>query len=132
MSGDDVVVLDARNDYECTAGKFKGARTLPISVFTEFPEHAKEILQELKGKKVVTYCTGGVRCEKAVPWLVDNGVDAVQLKGGILAYLKWQQEQEQEMGTGAAAGQLGEPTAVQQRRGSWEGDCFVFDHRRAS
>ncbi|MBS3071918.1 rhodanese-related sulfurtransferase [Candidatus Pacearchaeota archaeon] len=107
-SGEDVVILDARNEYEWQVGKFKNAVTLPIENFTEFPK-AVEKLEKLKDKKVVMYCTGGIRCEKASAYLIQEGFkDVSQLHGGILTFGKKY------------------PDSV------WEGTCFVFDKRLKS
>jgi len=110
-SGEDIVILDARNEYEWQVGKFKDAVTLPIENFTEFPEAVDDFedLEELKDKKVVMYCTGGIRCEKASAYLVKQGFkDVSQLHGGILTFGKKF------------------PDTV------WEGTCFVFDKRLKS
>ncbi len=106
---DDVLIVDARNEYESHVGKFKGAITLPIQTFREFPKKALEILGDKKDKKIVMYCTGGIRCEKASAYLKENGFkDVSQLNGGILTFGK-------EF-----------PDSV------WEGKCFVFDKRMTS
>ena len=105
---EDVIILDARNEYESRVGKFKNALTLPIKTFRDFPEAVKKI-EHLKDKKIVTYCTGGIRCEKASAYLKEQGfMDVSQLKGGILTFGK-------EF-----------PDSV------WEGTCFVFDKRLLS
>jgi UPF0176 protein len=105
---DDVIILDARNDYESRVGKFKNAVTPPIKKFSEFPKVA-EMLKDKKDKKIVMYCTGGIRCEKASAYLKENGFEDVsQLSGGILSFGK-------EF-----------PDTV------WEGTCFVFDKRLTS
>lgn len=102
---EDVVVLDVRSNYEHRLGYFKNAVTLDIDNFREFPDKMKE-LEELKGKKVLTYCTGGIKCEKASAFLLKNGFEEVyQLHGGIINYGK-------KMG--------GE---------DFEGECYVFDNR---
>jgi len=107
-SDEEIVILDARNEYEAKVGKFKNATILPIKTFREFPEAVKKI-ENLKDKKIVTYCTGGIRCEKASAYLKDQGFTNVsQLKGGILTFAK-------EF-----------PDSV------WEGRCFVFDKRLVS
>ncbi len=104
---DDVVVLDVRSNYEHKLGKFKGARTLDMENFREFPDKLSE-LQNIKGKKVITYCTGGIKCEKASAFLLENGFDNVyQLHGGIIKH-------------GIEAG--GE---------DFDGKCYVFDNRVA-
>jgi UPF0176 protein len=102
---EDIVILDARSDYEHRVGRFKGATTLPISNFRELPEQM-DLLADLRGKKIYTYCTGGIKCEKVALWLEDQGFDEVyQLHGGIVRY-------------GKEAG--GE---------DFEGSCYVFDQR---
>lgn len=84
----DFVIIDARNSYEANIGKFKNAVIAPIDNFREFPEFAKK-LEIYKEKKVVTYCTGGIRCEKASAYLKQKGFKKVrQLHGGIHEYAK--------------------------------------------
>lgn len=83
---DDVVILDARNNYESRIGKFKNAIAPDITNFREFPEFVKTI-EHLKDKPIITYCTGGIRCEKASAYLVEQGFkDVRQLHGGIAQY----------------------------------------------
>ena len=104
---ENIVLLDARNRYECEIGKFKGAVTLQIKTFKEFKKSIK-IIKHLKNKKIIAYCTGGIRCEKASALLKEKGFKNVQqLYGGILNYGK-------ECGDA-----------------HWEGKCFVFDTREA-
>jgi UPF0176 protein len=104
---EDVVILDVRSNYEHSLGKFKNALTLDIENFREFPEKVKE-LEHLKDKKILTYCTGGIKCEKASAFLLEQGFENVyQLHGGIIKY-------------GIEAG--GE---------DFEGKCYVFDNRVA-
>jgi UPF0176 protein len=104
---EDVVVLDVRSDYEHELGHFKNALTLDIENFRDFPEKVKE-LEALKNKKILTYCTGGIKCEKASAYLLEQGFeDVYQLHGGIIKY-------------GMEAG--GE---------DFEGKCYVFDGRVA-
>lgn len=106
--GRSVTLLDTRNSYEVKLGTFRGARTLALDHFREFPARAKELPNELKHQPVVTFCTGGIRCEKAAPLLEMAGFTNVfQLDGGILRYFE-------ECG-GA----------------HYDGDCFVFDKRVA-
>ena len=101
-------LLDTRNSYEVKLGTFRGARTLELDHFREFPARAKQLPNELRSQPVVTFCTGGIRCEKAAPLLAMVGFTNVfQLDGGILRYFE-------ECG-GA----------------HYEGDCFVFDKRVA-
>jgi UPF0176 protein len=83
---DDVVVLDVRSNYEHHIGRFKGALTLDIENFRDFPDKVKE-LENLKDKTIVTYCTGGIKCEKASAYLIENGFkDVYQLEGGVIKY----------------------------------------------
>ncbi len=102
-----VVLLDVRSNYEHKLGKFKNAVTLDIENFRDFPDKISEI-EKYKNKKIVTYCTGGIKCEKASAYLLEQGFDNVyQLHGGIIKY-------------GLEAG--GE---------DFEGKCYVFDNRIA-
>lgn len=104
---DDVVVLDVRSNYEHSMGKFKNAITLDIENFRDFPAMINELAQ-YKDKKILTYCTGGIKCEKASALLLHEGFkDVYQLHGGIIKY-------------GKEAG--GE---------DFEGKCYVFDNRIA-
>ncbi len=104
----DVVLLDTRNDYETQHGLFENAIDLNIQQFTDFPEEVALLDPALKEKTVVMYCTGGVRCEKAIAVLQEQGFsDIYQLDGGILNYFK-------ECG-GA----------------HYQGNCFVYDERIA-
>ncbi|MCC2031136.1 sulfurtransferase [Microbacterium allomyrinae] len=106
-NGREVVLLDTRNAFEVDYGAFAGAMDWRIERFTQFPAAAAAAAADLRGKTVVSYCTGGIRCEKAALYLQDLGVDALQLDGGILGYFEH---------VGAD---------------HWEGDCFVFDEREA-
>ena len=102
---EDVVILDVRSNYEHNLGKFKNAITLDIDNFRDFPAMINNLAQ-YKDKKVVTYCTGGIKCEKASALLLHEGfTDVYQLHGGIIKY-------------GKEAG--GE---------DFEGKCYVFDNR---
>lgn len=106
--GRPVVLLDTRNDFEVEAGTFKGAINWHLSKFTEFPQAVLDHKDELAGKTVISFCTGGIRCEKAAIFMGDVGVENVyQLDGGILKYFEE---------TGGAG---------------YEGNCFVFDERRS-
>jgi UPF0176 protein len=88
LDRDDVVFVDVRSNYESNVGRFKNAVTLDIDNFRDFPEKLKE-LEHLKNKKVVTYCTGGIKCEKASGYLRKNGFENVyQVEGGIVKYAK--------------------------------------------
>lgn len=104
-----VVIIDARNDYESKVGKFKKAIVPKIDAFREFPEFVKN-LNLPKDTKILTYCTGGIRCEKASAYMVKQGFTNVsQLQGGIIKFC-----------------QTIPNTDV------WEGQCFVFDNRLSS
>ena len=105
--GREVVLLDTRNAFEVDFGSFDGALDWRIERFTQFPDAAAGAAADLEGKTVVSYCTGGIRCEKAAIYLREVGVDAYQLDGGILGYFE----------------QVGGD--------HWSGDCFVFDEREA-
>ena len=104
---DDVVVLDVRSNYEHKMGKFKNAITLDIDNFRDFPDMINQLAQ-YKDKKILTYCTGGIKCEKASALLLHEGFkDVYQLHGGIIKYGK------------EAGGK------------DFEGKCYVFDNRIA-
>lgn len=103
----DAVILDVRSNYEHKLGHFKNAITLDIDHFRDFPSKLNEI-EELKDKKVITYCTGGVKCEKASAFLLENGFhDVYQLHGGIIKY------------------------GIEADGEDFEGKCYVFDNRVA-
>ena len=107
-SGKRLVLLDTRNREEFGFGTFKDALTLPIDNFTELPEALAPHREDLRDATVVSFCTGGIRCEKAALWMRQDGMDNVmQLEGGILGYF------EQVGGQG------------------YQGRCFVFDERLA-
>ena len=104
---EDVVIVDVRSNYEHSIGRFKNAITFDMENFRDFPEKINE-LAKYKNKKIVTYCTGGIKCEKASALLLHEGFENVyQLHGGIIKY-------------GKEAG--GE---------DFEGKCYVFDNRVA-
>ncbi len=106
--GHDVLLLDTRNAYETDVGKFPQAVDYRIARFTEFPGALAADRARYEGKTVVSYCTGGIRCEKAALYMQAQGMERVfQLEGGILKYFEE---------TGGA---------------HWQGDCFVFDDRGA-
>lgn len=107
---DDVVMIDTRNDYEVNLGTFGGALDPKIGNFKQLPAWTRNHMDALKGKKVATFCTGGIRCEKYTSWLIDQGVeDVYHLQGGILQYLE----------------------DVPRDESLWQGECFVFDERIA-
>ena len=107
-AGREVVTLDTRNAFEVDHGRFKGAIDWRITKFSEFPQALLTHRGEFEGKTVVSYCTGGIRCEKAALLMREAGVaNVLQLDGGILKYFEE---------TGGA---------------HFEGNCFVFDEREA-
>ena len=106
--GKPVLLLDTRNREEVAHGTFAGAITLPIDDFVQLADALEPERARLAGATVVSFCTGGIRCEKAAPLLRDLGFgDVRQLDGGILGYF------EHEGGA------------------HWQGACFVFDERVA-
>ncbi len=103
-----VVMMDTRNAFEVDVGTFDNTIDYRIAKFSEFPEVVENHKNELLGKTIVTFCTGGIRCEKAAIHMKNVGIDHVyQLEGGILKYF------EEEGGA------------------HYTGDCFVFDYRTA-
>ena len=107
-AGKPVVMLDTRNAFEVDYGTFDNAIDWRITKFTEFPQAVIDHRAELENKTVVSFCTGGIRCEKAAIYMHDLGLtNVLQLEGGILKYFE-------EVG-GA----------------HYQGDCFVFDGREA-
>ena len=107
-AGKPVVMLETRNAFEVDVGTFDNTIDYRIDKFTEFPDVVAAHKDEFDGKTVVTFCTGGIRCEKAAIHMKNIGYDSVyQLDGGILKYFE-------EVG-GA----------------HYNGDCFVFDYRTA-
>ena len=106
--GQAVVTLDTRNAFETDCGTFTGAIDWRIDKFTEFPDALKAHQADLQGKTVVSFCTGGIRCEKAAILMREAGLmDVFQLDGGILTYFE----------------HVGQD--------HYNGGCFVFDDRRA-
>ncbi len=108
MQEEDTVVIDGRNRYEAEMGHFKGAICPDIDNFREFPDWFRAHGEKLRGKKILTYCTGGIRCEKLSGFLKKEGCEDVsQLDGGIVNY--------------------GKDPDVRGR--DFEGLCYVFDKR---
>ncbi|MCF7686794.1 MAG: sulfurtransferase [Cephaloticoccus sp.] len=104
--GRPLTLIDTRNDYEVRMGTFKGAIPASIENFRDFPTAVSKLPAELKEQPIVMFCTGGIRCEKAGPYMQQAGFkDVHQLDGGILKYFE-------ECG-GA----------------HYDGECFVFDYR---
>jgi predicted sulfurtransferase len=89
----DAVFIDMRNHYEYEVGHFENAMEIPADTFREQPK-AVEMMQEHKDKKIVMYCTGGIRCEKASAWMKHNGFNKVwHIEGGIIEYARRAREQ---------------------------------------
>jgi UPF0176 protein len=108
LQRDDIVVLDGRNGYEYDLGHFRGAIRPEVESFREFPAWIRENMNEHKDKPVLTYCTGGIRCEKLSGFLLKEGFKEVyQLEGGIVTY--------------------GKDEEVKGRL--FDGKCYVFDER---
>jgi UPF0176 protein len=106
-NGKPLALLDTRNDFEVDVGTFENAIDWRIARFTQFGEAAKTHQVQLEGKTVVAFCTGGIRCEKAVLHMQQLGYsDVYQLDGGVLGYFE----------------QVG--------KANWRGELFVFDQRR--
>jgi UPF0176 protein len=107
----DTVLIDTRNDYECSIGTFKNSINPKTSNFKEFPDWVKKQKfsdNDKKQKKVAMFCTGGIRCEKASAFMKNEGFENVfHLKGGILKYLE----------------------ETESINSLWHGECFVFDDR---
>lgn len=108
VNNSEVLLVDTRNNYEVEVGTFKGAIKPDINNFREFPDYVRVNLNPMKHKKVAMFCTGGIRCEKASSFMMNEGFEQVyHLKGGILKYLE----------------------DVPSEESIWEGECFVFDNR---
>lgn len=103
----DFLLLDTRNDYEVELGTFEKAQHLNLRHFRNFAQKLDLLPPEMKDKPVVMFCTGGIRCEKATAYALKSGFKEVyQLEGGILKYFE------------------------ECRKDHYDGECFVFDHRR--
>ena len=104
----EVLVLDTRNAYESEIGTFRGAVAPPLGTFSDFATYVRENLDPEKHRKVAMFCTGGIRCEKASAYMLEQGFPEVfHLKGGILKYLE-------DVDVGASR---------------WDGECYIFDER---
>jgi UPF0176 protein len=105
LTDPDAVIIDTRNDFEVQMGQFKGAINPKTVTFSEFRGFVQDHMDNVKDKKIVMYCTGGIRCEKASSYMIAHGFPHVyHLKGGILKYLE----------------------TVAPENSLWEGDCFCF------
>jgi UPF0176 protein len=109
ISDPEVLVLDTRNDYEVKIGSFRGALDPNTQTFREFPDFVQQF-EPARHRKVAMFCTGGIRCEKASAYMLEQGFGEVyHLRGGILKYLE----------------------EVPPEQSLWQGECFVFDQRVA-
>ena len=107
ISDPDTIVIDVRNDYETEIGSFKNSLIPNMKNLTEFPDFVESQLSNEKEKKIAMFCTGGIRCEIASSYMIEQGFkDVNQLDGGILRYLKDSKDEN-----------------------LWQGECFVFDER---
>jgi UPF0176 protein len=110
IANPDVITIDTRNEYEVEIGTFEGAHNPQLQSFREFPDYVRSHLDPQQHKKVAMFCTGGIRCEKATSFLLQQGFTEVyHLKGGILKYLE----------------------EIPPEQSLWQGECFVFDQRVA-
>lgn len=108
LSDPNAIILDGRNDYESAVGHFEGAICPPLSSFRDFPRWIRENLGDYKTRPILSYCTGGIRCEKLSAFLMEEGFEEVyQLDGGIVTYGK-------------------NPNTHGMK---WKGACYVFDER---
>jgi len=108
ITNPEVRVIDTRNDFECEVGTFARAENPHTEAFSEFPGYVEKNLDPKKDKKIAMFCTGGIRCEKATAYLLEQGFeDVYHLKGGILKYFE----------------------EVPEEESLWQGECFVFDDR---
>ncbi|NJN85769.1 MAG: rhodanese-related sulfurtransferase [Leptolyngbyaceae cyanobacterium SL_7_1] len=109
ISDPNVLVIDTRKPAEIKVGTFKGAHNPRINSFRDFPDYVRQ-LDPAKHSKIAMFCTGGIRCEKASAYMLNQGFQEVyQLKGGILKYLE----------------------EIPPEQSLWQGECFVFDQRVA-
>lgn len=110
ISDPNVVLIDTRNGYEVDIGTFRGALDPKTQSFSEFPAYVRANLDPAQKPKVAMFCTGGIRCEKASAYMLQQGFPEVyHLEGGILKYLE----------------------TIPKEQSLWQGECFVFDERVA-
>jgi UPF0176 protein len=108
LADPEVLLLDTRNTYETEIGTFTGAVAPPLATFSDFATYVRENLDPAKHRKVAMFCTGGIRCEKASAFMLQEGFPEVyHLKGGILKYLE----------------------EVPTDQSQWQGECYIFDER---
>ena len=110
LADPEVLLLDTRNGYETEMGTFEGAIDPGIETFSEFATYVRENLDPVRHRKVAMFCTGGIRCEKASAFMLQEGFSEVyHLQGGILKYME----------------------EIPRDQSTWQGKCFVFDRRRS-
>jgi len=108
LADPEVLLLDTRNSYETALGTFAGAVTPPLDTFSDFSDYVRQHLDPTQHRKVAMFCTGGIRCEKASAYMLQQGFPEVyHLKGGILKYLE----------------------DVPSESSQWQGACYIFDER---
>jgi UPF0176 protein len=108
LADPEVLLLDTRNIYETEIGTFDGATVPNIDKFSDFVTYVRESLNGEKHRKIAMFCTGGIRCEKASAFMLQEGFGEVyHLRGGILKYIE----------------------EVAQSDSKWQGECYVFDRR---
>ncbi|MDE1160595.1 MAG: rhodanese-related sulfurtransferase [Acidobacteriaceae bacterium] len=108
LADPEVLLLDTRNTYETEIGTFSGATAPPLDTFSDFAAYVRENLDPEKHRKVAMFCTGGIRCEKASAFMLQQGFPEVfHLRGGILRYLE----------------------QVPEEQSQWLGECYIFDER---
>jgi UPF0176 protein len=108
ISDPEVLLIDTRNDFEVKLGTFKGAINPKTESFNQFPDFVSQHLDPTRHKKIAMFCTGGIRCEKATAYMLDQGfAEVFHLKDGILKYLE----------------------ETPEEKSLWQGGCFVFDGR---
>jgi len=108
VSDPNSIIIDTRNEYESEIGTFKSSIRTKTNSFREFPIWFKKNKKKLFEKKIGMFCTGGIRCEKASNFLINEGYKTIfQLEGGIIEYLK----------------------KTKNKNKMWQGECFVFDER---
>jgi UPF0176 protein len=110
-AGEEMVLIDTRNQFEYDLGTFRGALDPQTSAFHEFPDFIRKNQSDLARKKIVMFCTGGIRCEKATSWMREEQgmTDVFQLDGGVLRYFE----------------------EIDDADLDWQGELFVFDNRVA-
>lgn len=141
QSGVDLLLVDTRNDYEVRLGTFENAIDPQIKTFRTFPDWVEKNLAGKKEARIVTFCTGGIRCEKATAYMRQQGFeDVYQLEGGILKYFEETQKNaalshpDDEVVLDSNSCSASTATAAPfttQLRTHYRGDCFVFDYRVA-